>query len=796
MVAILKKEINAFFSSPIGYLVISLFLILNGLFLWLFKGDFNILDNGFADLSNFFTLTPWILIFLIPAVTMRTFSEEKKQGTLELLLTKPLSHSQIVMGKYLGALVLITLALLPTLLYVLTVYKLGDPVGNIDLGSTIGSYLGVLFLAASFTAIGIFSSTLSENQIVAFIIAIFLCFFFYIGLEGIADFLSIYFIEHLGMNSHFKSVSRGVLDSRDLLYFLSIGFVFILLTIRRISSNKNKKKSVRYLLIIFVGLVVINVISNSVYKRFDLTEDHRYTLSEAAHAIVSAIDAPIVIDVFLVGEDFPSEFTRLQLETKQLLEEFSAINRQIKFSFINPIEDDATREQNIQQLSQRGLTPMQLSVQESGKTSQEVIFPWALASYGEVTVKVPLVKNKIGATQDELVNNSVQHLEYAFADAFGKLLYPKRRKIAVLKGNGQLQNRNIADFITTLRDYYFIAPFTLDSVAVDPQTSLDKLSEFDLIISAKPTERFSEKEKLVLDQYTMQGGKGIWLIDAVSIEKDSLYNQEGKSLAIAKDLNLTDFFFKYGIRINPVLVNDLYSAPITLAMGEGSQAQFNQMPWFYSPLINTADQKHPIVNNLNLIKLDFANQIDTLKNNIAKTILLKSSVLTKLEGVPREISLETATKEPDLRQYDNGGQTVALLLEGEFTSVYNNRVKPFDLKNEITQSEATKMIVVADGNVIKNEVGINGRPIELGFDRGTGQTYGNKEFLLNAINYLLDDDGLINIRSKEVSIAFLDHQKVVKEKTKWQIINIVLPLILLGIFGFAFNYLRRKKYAL
>lgn len=794
MIAILKKEINTFFSSPIGYLVIAIFLILNGLFLWIFKGDFNILDNGFADLSNFFTLAPWIMIFLIPAVTMRAFSEEKKQGTLELLLTKPLSHFQIVMGKYLGALILIVLALIPTLLYVYTVYELGDPVGNIDMGSTLGSYLGVFFLAASYTAIGVFSSTISDNQIVAFIIAVFLCFFFYIGFEGIADYLSSYFIDQIGMSSHFKSVSRGVIDSRDIIYFLSVSIVFILLTVRRISSNKNKKRSIRYFLTILVGLIAINIFADSFYIRFDLTEDKRYTLSEASKNIVATIDAPIIVDVFLEGDDFPSEFKRLQLETKQLLEEFSANNKQIKFSFINPILDDATREQNIQQLSQRGLTPMQLSVQESGKTSQEVIFPWALASYGEVTVKIPLVKNKIGASQDELVTNSVQHLEYAFADAFNKLLFPKRRKIAVLKGNGQLENRNIADFIKTLRDYYFIAPFTLDSVAGNPQRSLDDLSKFDLIISAKPTELFTENEKLVLDQFTMQGGKSLWLVDAVTIEKDSLYNQDGKSLAIAKDLNLTDFFFKYGIRINPVLVNDLYSAPITLASGEGSQAQFNQLPWFYSPLINTSSNKHPIVNNLNLIKLDFANQMDTLKNDIKKTILLKSSILSKTEGIPKEISLEMAAKDPDPKQYDNGLKTIAVLLEGEFTSVYNNRIKPFDLSNGMDLSTPTKMIVVADGDVIKNEVGRNG-PLELGFDRWTGQTYGNKEFLLNAINYLLDDDGLINIRSKEVSIAFLDHQKIAKEKTKWQIVNIIIPLVILGVFGFAFNYMRRKKYA-
>ncbi|TGV01650.1 gliding motility-associated ABC transporter permease subunit GldF [Flavivirga rizhaonensis] len=239
MLAILKKEINSFFASPIGYLVIAIFLVLNGLFLWLFKGEFNILDYGFADLSSFFLLTPWILIFLIPAVTMRSFSDEKKQGTLELLLTKPISHIHIILGKYFGAFILILIALIPTLLYVYTVYQLGNPIGNLDMGSTLGSYFGLLFLIAAYTAIGVYASSLSDNQIVSFIIAVFICFLFYIGFEGIANFASSGFIEQLGMSVHYKSMSRGVLDTRDILYFLSITFFFLMLT--KININREKK---------------------------------------------------------------------------------------------------------------------------------------------------------------------------------------------------------------------------------------------------------------------------------------------------------------------------------------------------------------------------------------------------------------------------------------------------------------------------------------------------------------------------------------------------------------------------
>ncbi len=557
--------------------------------------------------------------------------------------------------------------------------------------------------------------------------------------------------------------------------------------------RKNLNKSLKHIIIVIVAIIAVNFISHKVYKRFDLTTDQRYTLNEATLDIIKKAETPIIIDVFLEGEDFPSEFRRLQSETKQLLEEFRAYNDNISFKFINPTEDEDTRDQAIKQLNARGLTPMQLNVQENGKQSQEVIFPWALASYDEVTVKIPLVKNKIGETQQQLVTNSVQHLEYAFADGISKLVNPKRRKIAVLKGNNEMDNLNIADYVKTLRDYYFIAPFTLDSVNNNPEKTLKSLQDFDLIIAAKPTEAFTEEEKFVLDQYTMNGGKSLWLIDQVAMDKDSLYNDFGKNVALARDLNLTDFFFKYGVRINPVLVSSMYSAPIVLLSGEGSNTRAERFPWTYSPLAQGIST-HPVVNNLNYVKFDFASPIDTLKNKTHKTILLQSAPLSKLEGTPREISLDEVNNQQDPASFNKGSQNLAVLLEGKFTSVYNNRVKPFDLKDLKNESVPTKMIVISDGDVVKNELDRNG-PKELGYDSKLNQFFGNKEFLVNAANYLLDDNGLINIRSKEIAVAFLNSEKITEEKTKWQLLNILLPLVLLGIFGFSFNYFRKKKYA-
>ncbi len=551
------------------------------------------------------------------------------------------------------------------------------------------------------------------------------------------------------------------------------------------------KSLILSILVLIIALVVINVLGNRFYKRFDLTQDHRYTLSEAALQTLDSVDSPLYVNVFLEGE-FPSEFRRLKAETQQLLEEFALHNDQLYINFINPIEDDASRENNIQELAKIGLQPFQVTIKESGKSSQELIFPWALASYHDQTVKISLLKNNIGASEQDMVTNSIQHLEYAFAEGFKKLTTPKSKKIAILKGNGQLGDVYIADFLKTIREHYSIAPFTLDSVAKSPQKVLDQLKDYDLIISAKPSEPFTEEEKYVLDQYTMNGGKSLWLTEAINMDKDSLLNESGQSIALMKDLNLSDFFFKYGVRINPVIVGDMYSAPITLAIGEGSNAQFQPVQWQYSPLA-ASNPEHPITSNLNLIKFDFASQMDTLKNAIKKTILLRSSELSKLEGVPQEISLEVVKQEPNPQAFNKGPQTLAVLLEGEFTSVYNNRIKPFQMTNEMDKSVPTKMIVIADGDVIKNEV-IRNQPQELGFDRWTGQSFGNKEFLENAVNYLFNDDGLINIRTKDVAIAFLDSEKVSVQKAKWQFITIALPLVLLGVFGIGFNYIRKRKY--
>tara|TARA_R110002049_G_scaffold128141_7_gene285465 strand:- start:447 stop:2114 length:1668 start_codon:yes stop_codon:yes gene_type:complete len=544
-----------------------------------------------------------------------------------------------------------------------------------------------------------------------------------------------------------------------------------------------------------IGLTIllgVNIVSNYIYTRIDLTEDNRYTLSTSALNTVEEFANPVIIDVLLDG-DLPAEFVKLKSETKQILEEFAAKNNVIKFNFVDPLKDTSNAEAVMAELQQLGLTPANVTVEENGKMSQEFVFPWAMINYNNKTTKVALLKNKLGSTTEERVTNSVQQLEYSFANAFSKLTIKEKKRIAVLKGNGELEDIYLADYLSSIKDYYNIGAITLDSVATNPQQTLDQLNAYDLALIAKPTEAFSDEEKYLLDQYITQGGKSIWLIDKVNIELDSLFNEEGKSLAFPRELNLTDFFFKYGVRINPVLLKDIYASQIVLANGEGNNSQYNPVPWPYNPMVFSRND-HPINNNLEALRFQFANTIDILDNNAyKKNILYYSSPLSTVVGTPNIISLDIINQSPNKAEYTNGNKALAVLIEGEFNSVYTNRVKPLQLKNSIEKGPENKMLIIADGDIVKNQIR-NGRPLELGYDKWTNNFYGNKEFMVNSINYLLDDSGLINIRTKKVGIPFLDQEKISTQKTKWQLINILLPLTLTLIIGILFNYYRKRKY--
>jgi gliding-associated putative ABC transporter substrate-binding component GldG len=596
------------------------------------------------------------------------------------------------------------------------------------------------------------------------------------------------------------------------------------------SATQNNLKKIGISIIIIVAL---NILGHFVFKRFDLTADQRYTLSETSLHIVSEVKEPLYVDVFLEG-DFPGEFKKLQTETQQLLEEFKAQNSNVIYRFINPMSDDesddyAKREllfsiykisnivkskaqeeaiknsiEKIPNLNDAilnsfkdsSIIPVNVTVNDKGQQTQEVVFPWAVATCGNRSVKVPLLKNMMGASTAEKVVSSVQHLEYAFANAFNTVSKTKQKKVAVMQGNGELGDVYIADFIKSVKDNYYIGPFTLDSVAKSPNESLKYLKKYDLAIIAKPTEAFTDEEKQVLDQFIINGGKAIWLIDQVNMEMDSLYNQTGTNLAFPRDLNLNDMFFKYGVRIKPDLIFDLQNTPIALATGDqGSTTQYTQYPWFYSPMIYPTS-KNPIVSNLDGIKFQFTSPIEPLKNDIKKTVLLQSSLYSRLIGTPAEVSLKIVSERPEQKDFiGKGNYPVAVLLEGKFHSVYENRILAFKDSNFKSFNKESKLIFISDGDVVKNQLDKNLQPLELGYDKWTNNLYANKEFMLNCVNYLLDDNGLINIRSKEVDLPLLNKEKVYANYSQSQVITVAMPIVILLLFGVVFTILRKKKYA-
>jgi gliding-associated putative ABC transporter substrate-binding component GldG len=493
------------------------------------------------------------------------------------------------------------------------------------------------------------------------------------------------------------------------------------------------------------------------------------------------------ITVYLKG-NLNGEFRRLQRETAFLLDEINIENREISYRFINPVENGEDEQQVGNLFYQSGMMPENITERKNGKLTKSTIFPWAVLQYQGKEQKVHLLNKKLNIPVDEMISSSIQNLEYAFTDAITKLTRSRNKKVAVLRSNAELKDDYIADFLESVNDYYLIAPFSLDSVASQPQKVFNELKKFDAIIAAKPQEAFTDEEVYVLDQYIMNGGKALWMVESVAIEKDSL-KQNGSTVALPRDLNLLNLFFKYGVRINYEIINDIYSAPIYLTTGSAENTQLNPYPWFYEPLVQPQNN-HPITSNLNAVKFEFANKLDTLRNGIDKTVLLQSSPSSRAEGTPREVSLDIINSRPTPEMYPEGNYPLAVLLEGKFTSVYKNRITPIDLKDHIDEGKVTAQIVISDGDIVRNDVQ-RGVPLSLGFDRFTGDTYGNKTFLINSMNYLLGDIELLALRNRVINIPHLDDEKILENGLLWQFLNIVLGIVV--IIGFSFIILWYRK---
>lgn len=572
-------------------------------------------------------------------------------------------------------------------------------------------------------------------------------------------------------------------------------------------KRRNKKRDLVNLVLSITIIVLLNIIGSFVFERFDLTSEKRYTLSPATVEMLENLDDIVYVKVYLEGE-FPAGFKRLRNETREMLDEFRAYaGDNIEYEFINPSADPDKRKQDalFKQLYEKGLNPTNLEVKSETGTSSQVIWPAALVTYKGREMPWQLLKQQIGVSSEGQLNNSVQALEYELSNTIRKLSTIIKPRVAFVAGHGELDSVQVASVWQGLNEYYEVEQVVLNN-RLNALTERDTATgtarnSYKAIIIAKPDTAFSEQDKFIIDQFIMNGGKVLWALDPVYTDIDSL-KVNGFTMGLQNTLNLDDQLFKYGVRINSNLALDLQCGFVPINKGlAGQQPQWKMEPWLFIPLVMPAS-KHPIVNNLDLIKFEYASSIDTVgSKGIKKTILLTTSKYTKMVNAPTRIDLRMTTIKPDERQFRNPNQPLAVLLEGEFESVFRNRpeIKAFTEAKGTAfreKSNPTKMIVVSDGDVIRNEVQRStGQALELGYDMYTRQMYANKTFILNCMNYLTDDSGLLSVRAREVKLRLLDKKKIKTQETKWKVLNTAVPILAVIVFGLVQYAVRKRKYA-
>ena len=566
-------------------------------------------------------------------------------------------------------------------------------------------------------------------------------------------------------------------------------------------NQKKKQNDLLNLLLLIIILILANIIGGFVFFRIDLTEDNRYTLSETTIDFLDKLDDVIYLKIYLEGEDLPPGFRKLRNSLKEMLDEFRIYaGDNIQYDFIDPFEspDLKTKGEIGRQLMKKGLSPTTIEMNDDkGSSTDRLIFSGAILTYRNNEIPLEFLKNNMMASGEENINYSIQLLEFGLMQSMSQLMNTEKKKIALLGGHGELQDIEIADFRLSLEDVYEVQRVNLNE-------RLDALIGFDALIVAKPDSSFTEKDKYIIDQYIMRGGKCLWLVDGAKIDMDSL-GYSGDAIAMINDLNLDDMFFRYGARINANLLQDINCGglKINVATAGSPQPKFRLFPWIYFPVL-IPNNESIITKNIDLVKTQFVSNIDTLgkDSQIKKQFLLFTSAKSRLVNAPARVSLSTIKDPLDPKYFTKGSLPAAVLLEGRFQSLYKNRLAPDLLHNPDfhfkEKSSPTKMIIVGDGDIARNAIRKSGdkyMPYPLGYDRHTDMTFnGNKDFLLNAVNYLLDDKGIMGVRAKDMKLRLLDKDRIRNEKLKWQLINTITPLIFLVLFGIALNYYRKKKY--
>ena len=548
------------------------------------------------------------------------------------------------------------------------------------------------------------------------------------------------------------------------------------------------KKNLNYLLLAFLLLLGIFDIFS---KRFDLTQEKRYTLSESTIKVLESVKKPLTFEVYLDG-DFPASFRQLQNETKFMLEEFRKVNPKIDFRFIDPIKTKMSKDT----LAAMGMQPSILPDMKEGKISEIVMFPYAVLKYDSQGTSIPLIVNLTGIDASEQLNKSIENLEYSFVSNIKSMTADRKKTIGILINQDELRPEEFQGFMEMALENYNAGPIIPQNQTELTYADVPQLQHMDALVIAKPRKAFTENEKVILDQYIMNGGKTLWMIDAVNAEMDTLFHTK-KIMAYPMDVNLTDFFFNYGIRLNAGLVKDMKkSALLRIVSGEvAGNPQYNSFLWPYFPL-GIAENKNPITKNINPVKFEFPTSIDTLgRKNIKTKVLFESSDRTHVKQVPNYVALAEIVQVDSLSEFDQATapKILAVSLEGKFKSAYATRSERNSYPDYKAESPENKMIVIADGDVGRNQI-YKGNPLPLGEDLLTKQSYGNEQFLRNALDFLLDDSNLMELRNRNIEARLLDRQRIDEEKTDWQWLNLVLPLGIIGVLGGLFFWLRKRKF--
>lgn len=815
MWAICKKEWTQFFNGLTGYLIIGFYLLANGLFLFVLP-NYNIFDFGYSSLQVYFDFAPWFLLLLVPAITMRSFSEEYKQGTYELLRTMPVTASQLVLAKFLGSFLIVLIAIIPTFIYGLVIDSL-SMVGGLDWGATMGSYIGLIFLAGVYTIVGVFASSTSKNSLVSLLASISISVllfkgFDWVSLLGFSKNGFDYYLIQLGLAFHYQNISKGLVTLGDSMYFVSIAILFGIGAMERIQGK------VKYL-VLFVALLLVNFSATFFSWQIDLTKDHRYTLSHSSKEIIEQLAAPVKVHLYL-GGDLPANYKKLAQSTTGLLNQLQKLNpKNIQWTLEvpNKIFKDQELEKLYDSLAQLGLPIERIQATDNAtdKRVDQLMVPGALVEVeGQKPMVIDLragkkyfkpynvVKDIPTEDAEASANAAEALLEYKFVHAIYLLNRTAIPQIAYLIGNGQPIDLTINDLGVTIKNQYKLSVFDLKKGFPDA-------NKIKTLLIVKPTIPFTDLDKLKLDQFVMNGGNIIWAIDKLYASYDSLKNTAGQYVAFDRNLGLDDLLFKYGARINANLLQDLNCAKLPIVVGNNADGspKMERLPWPYYPFLY-GNENNIIAQNIDRVLTHFPSSIDTVVvPGIQKTILLYTDTNSRVITTPNLISVNSVQDENDFLSFNKHHVPVAVLLEGKFGSLYANRL-PKDLNDSLIAAGKSflpkaisdgKQIVLADADILTNETAKDpqgsAQPLPMGVLPFEGYQFANQHFYLNTIAYCNDPASLLESRNKNLVLRLLDKTKLDNAKLTWQLILVLGPLFLLLLFYFIWDFIRKKNYA-